>query len=102
MDPSIAAILRGQEFRVMPETRPTGAGESGAGDFGSALMSSLTKLDAVHAAADTQAQALATGQATDIASVVTEVERSVMSMQLAVQVRNRAVDAYHEIFRMQV
>jgi len=25
-----------------------------------------------------------------------------MAMQLAVQVRNKAVDAYHEIFRMQI
>jgi flagellar hook-basal body complex protein FliE len=31
-----------------------------------------------------------------------EVERANLAMQLAVQVRNKAVDAYHEIFRMQI
>ena len=30
------------------------------------------------------------------------VERANLSMQLAVQVRNKAVDAYNQIFRMQV
>ena len=47
--------------------------------------------------------ALATGQATDITSVVADaVEQANLALQLAVQVRNKAVDAYQEIMRMQV
>jgi flagellar hook-basal body complex protein FliE len=104
MEPLISSLLSGPEFRVSldePGGRSGPAGDPGAG-FGGALSSSLAKLDAVHAAADGQAQALATGQATDIASVVTEIERAALAMQLAVQVRNKAVEAYHELFRMQV
>lgn len=104
MDPTIQALLRSPEFRVVPEQgSPALDGDAGGGErFGSALASSLARLEETQVSADAQSRALATGQATDIASVVTEVERAVMSMQLAVQVRNRAVDAYHEIFRMQV
>ena len=57
--------------------------------------------DLQNQAAD-QSQALATGQATDVASVVTTVEQAALAMQLAVQVRNKAVDAYQELMRMQV
>lgn len=75
---------------------------SGAGGFGSALMQSVDKLDALQQNADAQAQALATGKATDVSSVAMEVERASLALQLASQVRTKLVDAYQEIFRMQV
>ena len=46
-----------------------------------------------------QAQALATGQADDPTAVVMAVERAQLSMQLAGQIRNKAVEAAQEIFR---
>ena len=49
-----------------------------------------------------QSQALATGQTLDVTSVVTAVQEASLSMQLASQVRNKAVEAYSEIFRTQV
>ena len=49
-----------------------------------------------------QSQALATGQTQDVTSVVTAVQEASLSMQLASQVRNKAVEAYSEIFRTQV
>lgn len=83
-----------------------GAGEtrraSEGGGFGSLLAKQLDELDRLQQSADRQAQALATGKATDVASVVMEVERASLALQLAVQVRDKAVDAYHEIFRMQI
>ena len=79
---------------------PTPAG--GGGGFGSALTQSIDKLNAVQQNADASAQALATGKATDVASVAMDVERASLSLQLASQVRTKLVDAYQEIFRMQV
>jgi flagellar hook-basal body complex protein FliE len=75
---------------------------SGGGGFGSALMHSVDKLDALQKNADSQAQALATGRAQDVSSVAMEVERASLALQLASQVRTKLVDAYQEIFRMQV
>ena len=75
---------------------------SGGGGFGSALMQSVDKLNALQQNADTSAQALATGKATDISAVAMEVERASLALQLASQVRTKLVDAYQEIFRMQV
>ena len=58
--------------------------------------------DSQNTAASDSVQALATGQASDVTSVVTDVEKATLAMQLAVQVRNKAVDAYQEIMRMQI
>ena len=47
-------------------------------------------------------QALATGQATDPTSVVMAVERAQLAMQLAAQIRTKAVEAAQDIFHTQV
>jgi flagellar hook-basal body complex protein FliE len=78
------------------------AAPSSGGGFGKALADEIGKLDASQADAAQKAQQLATGQATDVSAVVTSVERASLEIQLATQVRNKAVEAYQEIFRMQV
>ena len=84
-----------------PALSPAG-GPSGGSGFADALTGAIGKLDALQQQADIAAQSLAAGQATDVASVVDAVERASLSLQLAVQVRNKAVDAYQELFRMQI
>jgi flagellar hook-basal body complex protein FliE len=79
-----------------PGPDPTGGG------FGKALAGQLDKLAASQNNASEQAQQLATGQAKDISSVVMAVEKASLELQLAVQLRNKGVEAYQEIFRMQV
>jgi len=105
---SIAAIAASPEFSIAgigagtsPATTPTQVG-SGGGGFGAALIDQLDKLEATQQSASNQSEALATGQADDVTSVVLEVERAQLALQLASQMRNKAVEAYHEIFRMQV
>jgi flagellar hook-basal body complex protein FliE len=66
------------------------------------LAGELSKLDGLQQNASTAAQQLATGQAKDVSSVAMEVERASLALQLAAQVRNKAVEAYQELFRMQV
>lgn len=79
----------------------TGGGDK-AGGFGAALMNSIDKLAASQADASNQAQALATGQASDVTSVVMAVEKASLELQLATQIRNKGTEAYQEIFRMAV
>ena len=45
---------------------------------------------------------VATGQATDVSQVAMTVERAVLELQMATQIRNKAVEAYQDIYRMQV
>ena len=70
--------------------------------FGNALTDAIGKLGDLQDQAAGQSQALATGKADDVAGVAMAVERASLALQLAAQVRNKAVDAYQELFRMQV
>jgi flagellar hook-basal body complex protein FliE len=75
---------------------------SGGGGFGQMLSNSISKLDQTQTNANQQVQDLATGKAQDLSSVVMSVEQASLEVQLASQIRNKAVDAYNDIFRMQI
>ena len=62
----------------------------------------MGNLEASQSDAAQQAQQLATGKATDVSSVVMSVEKASLELQLAAQIRNKLVEDYQDIFRMQV
>jgi flagellar hook-basal body complex protein FliE len=103
--PAIPPIRLGSEFSLpkLDETvGTTGAGESAGGGFGAMLAKQLDSLSSLQVDASQQSQALATGKADDVSSVAMSVERASLGLELASTVRNKAVEAYQEIFRMQV
>jgi flagellar hook-basal body complex protein FliE len=100
IDPAFS--VTGPEFRVdsLPAAGETGSTE-GVG-FGDLLGKSLDSLAATQQEAADAAQALATGQASDPTAVVMAVERAQLAMQLASQIRTKAVEAAQDIFHTQV
>lgn len=76
----------------------TRAGEGAAGGFAQIL----SGLSGTSSTADDAVNRLATGQDNDLHDVMLSVESEGLAFDLAVQIRNRLVDAYSEIFRMQV
>ena len=94
-------IALGPQQSVGP-TKSPGAPSDPAGGFGSMLTNAIGDLEKTQNAAATQAQELATGQTNDLSSVVTAVQEAQLSMQFASQVRNKAVEAYTEIFHTQI
>ena len=99
VDPSLA--VAGPEWQIAP-IEPAGAPQSMAGGFGDLLGRSLQALSASQEQAAEAAQALATGQAEDPTAVVMAVERAQLAMQLASQIRTKAVEAAQDIFHTQV
>jgi flagellar hook-basal body complex protein FliE len=102
----IPAISTAAPIAASPTPAPPTPGDAtaatGGTSFGDMLSQQLVNLNDLQLNAQDQSTALATGQATDVSSVVTSVEQAALAMQLAVQVRNKAVDAYQEIMRMQI
>ena len=70
--------------------------------FGSLLGQSLQSLQSTQDQAAAASTALATGQATDPTAVVMAVERAQLAMQLAGQIRTKAVEAAQDIFHTTV
>jgi flagellar hook-basal body complex protein FliE len=106
IDPSM--LTSGAEWNVGSVDGSAGAGAvapSGGGGgsaFGSMLTDQLGKLEGVQDDAAKASQALATGQASNPEAVVMAVERARLSMQLASTLRNKAVEAFTDVFHTQV
>ncbi|GAB6875783.1 flagellar hook-basal body complex protein FliE [Thermaerobacter litoralis] len=86
---------------------PAGAGSSEAGGgvgatFLQELARALERLEGVAGQADAMAQRLVTGQVEDLSQVMVASEKARLAIELAVQLRNKALEAYQEIMRMPV
>jgi flagellar hook-basal body complex protein FliE len=70
--------------------------------FGAMVSRGIEQVNAQLLGAQTDLQALATGNVENLHQVMVRLEESRMSFQLVMQVRNRALEAYQELMRMQV
>ena len=82
-------------------TKP--AGTQGAADsFANVLKDSLTQVNSLQHEADQAIQSLATGGPATLHDTMLAVEKAELSFKLMMQVRNKIVEAYQEVLRMQV
>jgi len=86
---------------LVPDNQATSAGNSGSG-FGQALNDAITKLSDSQQKADDTVTGFLTGQVQDVHQVTVAMEEAKISMELAVEVRNRVVSAYQQIWQMPV
>ena len=77
-----------------PQTAATGFGNWFAGE--------LNAVNDKLIGADSDMQKLAVGEAQSLHEVMINLEEARLSFQLLVQVRNRLLEAYQEVMRMQV
>lgn len=73
-----------------------------AKSFGDFLKESLSNVNELQSDAERLDAALAAGELEDISQVVVAGEKADIAVQLTLQVRNKIVEAYQEIMRMQV
>lgn len=84
-------------------TTPGGAdGTDGASNFDGMLANQIGALEKTQTDAAEGARALASGTATDPTEVVLSIDRARLEMQLASQIRNKAVEAIQDIFHTQI
>ncbi len=73
--------------------------EKGFGDF---LAESLQKVDALQKDADAAAAQIARGEGLGIQEAMIAIEKSDVAFKLMMEVRQKILDAYQEVMRMQV
>jgi len=70
--------------------------------FFQAFQSAMANVNNQQHAADAAVTRLQTGQSESLHEVTIAMEKADISLRLATQMRNKALDAYNEIMRMQV
>ena len=75
---------------------------SGTGEFASMLGSAIGGIENYRAQADQAVQKLVTGDGAELHNVALAVQRAELAFDLGLQIRNKVVDAYQEVMRMQL
>ena len=93
-------------LRIMPadsSLRPARAGSTGSGEktFGEQLESAVSGSDVAQQDAVYKVNNLLAGGGTDVHDAMIAVQKADLSFQLMLQVRNKVVQAYQEVERMQ-
>ncbi len=70
--------------------------------FADSITSALESVSDAEFAADAIAKDIATGGEASVQELMTSMTKAQLSVDLLVQVRNKAVEAYQEIMRMQI
>jgi flagellar hook-basal body complex protein FliE len=93
-----------QGIQPLPGTGAGAAAGAGAAkpDFGGMVASGLEKLQSAQATSDNLAVKATTGDLTDIHDYMIAANEASVATQLTVAVRNKAVEAFTEIMRMQM
>jgi flagellar hook-basal body complex protein FliE len=113
LQPAVGGSAGGQatvEGRVVEEMRrnglsvPSGTPAAGGGSktFAELLQNSLEEVNLHQNQADRAIKELVAGRTKNVHETLLAIERADSSLKLAMQVRNKVLEAYREIMRMQV
>ena len=94
-------IGRIQGVGAIAQTGATAVAKA-AGGFADLLGQAVGQLQQISNNADSKVNAMATGQDVELHDVMLAVETESLAMSLATTIRNKAVEAYQEVFRMQM
>ena len=70
--------------------------------FGKVLNNLVNEVDSLHKTAEQATDKMMTGELEDVHQVVIAMEEAETSFKLLMEIRNKMVDAYREVMKMQV
>ncbi len=70
--------------------------------FGDIFKQALQDVNAAQKESDMKTRQLVTGEVNDVSEVMIAAQKASLSLDLTVQVRNKVVEAYQEVMRMQL
>jgi len=77
-------------------------GQKQVESFGEFLKEALNKVNSAQVEAQQLTQEFTLGNDVELHQVIIATEKASLALQLTMQIRNKAIDAYQEIMRMQV
>jgi len=97
INPGESSPLRG-----LGQADPKRAAGKGTDEFKEMLQNYIGEVNSLQKQADVAVRELATGQAENLHQLIVAVNEADLSFRLMMEMRNKLVDAYREIMRMQV
>jgi flagellar hook-basal body complex protein FliE len=85
---------------ALPETRPASSGAQGA--FQNVLNDAIHRVENYRQTADVAAQRFLSGEDEELHKVAIATQQAELSFEMFLQVKNKVVQAYQEIMRMQL
>ena len=101
LNPAIANLENIAAKPATPKVASAGNDQEG-GDFAQMLMDVLREVNGSQQNAKTMQNALMTGQRVEYHDLMIAMEKASVAMQLTMSVRNKILEAYQEISRLQV
>lgn len=86
---------------VQPLSGPAGT-SAGSGEFGAILEAAVARVESSGAAASRSMEQFISGESTDLHSVALATQKASLDFEMLLQVRNKAVQAYQEVMRLQL
>lgn len=90
-----------KDFQSLP-INDNSVGKSNGPSFSDTLSEAIGNVNELQKASDQAIQNLATGKTDNVAEVMVAAEKADIALKVMVQVRNKIIDAYQEIMKMQV
>ncbi|HEY5465674.1 MAG TPA: flagellar hook-basal body complex protein FliE [Clostridia bacterium] len=100
--PAISSLSM-QKIQSVSELKSASGSSAAASEpFADMLGRALDQVGAAESEAQAKSASLLTGETESIHSVVLASEKAEVALQLTLQIRNKVLDAYNEVMRMQI
>jgi flagellar hook-basal body complex protein FliE len=86
---------------TLPQLSPAATGGA-SGQFGDMLAGAIQSIEGANHQASTAVQNFLSGQNEELHTTVLATQKAEMAFELGLQVRNKVVDAYQEVMKMQM
>lgn len=94
--------VSGVSQSVLPALAPTPARTSQPAGFGELLEKAIGRVEGARQAADAGIERLLAGEGEEVHGAILAAQKAELAFELFLQVRNKVVQAYQEIMRMQM
>ena len=86
----------------VPSPQSPSAAEKGDASFSKTLKDAMNNVNELQKTSDVEMQKLATGKSQNIHDVMIAAEKADIAFKLMVQMRNKIIEAYQDVMKMQV
>jgi flagellar hook-basal body complex protein FliE len=87
---------------VLPQLTPAASSAGQPGEFQKVLTGAINQVESLNSSAADSVQKFLSGDNEELHTTILATQKAELAFQLGLQVRNKVVDAYQEIMKMQM